>query len=249
MKLLVIVLCLFSERFFVHVSSHRRFHWFTAYGKAIEQRFARVTILSFPWMMLVVILLPVLLVCGLAYYIFSDWLFGFVGLALNIIIFYYCIGPGNPFYPVRATTTENTSDEIGTYLVNVNSQLFAVLFWYIILGPFAVLFYRLISLCQNLSVVGQIASWLTNVLEWMPARMTVLLYLLVGNFQAGLRNFSKLLFSLPVDNETLLGVCGPEALISTESEPMSMPQAESLVEHSVILLLVFLAVFTLVAWV
>lgn len=183
-------------------------------------------------------------------HLFSNWVFGFVGLLLNILIFYYCIGLGNPFYPVRESTAEHASnDEIGTYLVQSNGQLFAVLFWYIVLGPLAVLAYRLIALSQGQAAVGQQATWVTNLLDWLPARMTALLYMLVGNFQAGLRHFSKLVFSVPAKNPTLISECGLQALGCGVSEPVRMPQAESLVEHAVIALLVLLAFFTLVAWV
>lgn len=250
MKLLVIVLCLFSERFFVHVSSHHRFNWFSAYGKAVEQRLSRVSFLSSPWTILTLMLLPIFLIFAVVYGFCSNALFGLVGLVLNIVVFYYCIGPRNPFYPVHASTTETASNEneVETYLVDVNSQLFAVLFWYIVLGPFALLLYRLVSLCRSFGVVGHKAFWLTNLLEWLPARMTALLYLLVGNFQAGFCHFSKLLLTMPLNNQALLGVCGQEALSSSEEESRVMPQAERLVEHAVILLLVFLAFFTLVAW-
>ena len=105
MKLLVIVLCLFSERFFVHVSSHHRFNWFSAYGKAVEQRLSRVSFLSSPWTILTLMLLPIFVFFAVVYGFFSSVLFGLVGLALNIVVFYYCIGPRNPFYPVHASTT------------------------------------------------------------------------------------------------------------------------------------------------
>ena len=249
MKLLVIVLCLLSERFLVHVGSHNRFRWFSVYGKAMDQRLAQISFLSSSWLMLVLVVLPLLLVFFIALHFFSNGLFGFVGFLLNVIIFFFCLGPGNPFYPVRAPTTENVSDvEIGEYLVQANGQLFAVLFWYIILGPLAVLAYRLISHSQSQPAVSQSASRLTSILDWLPARMTVLLYLLVGNFQAGLRNFSKIFFSAPANNNTLLSVCGMQALGSGASDPVAMPHAESLVEHAIIVLLVLLAFFTLVAW-
>ena len=249
MKLLVIVLCLVSERFVVHVASHNRFHWFAAYSKAMDKQLLRVSFLSSPWVMLAFVLLPLLLVIFLIVHFVANWLFGFVGLLVNVIIFYCCIGPGNPFYPVRLPTADSAGDnEIETYLVKTNGQLFAVLFWYIILGPIAILAYRLISHSQNQPAVSQPASWLTKVMDWLPARMTVLLYLLVGNFQAGLHSFFKLFFTVPENNHTLLSVCSMQALGSGKSEPLVMPDAESLVEHAVIVLLVFLAFFTLVAW-
>lgn len=249
MKLLVIVFCLLCERFMVHASSHNRFHWFSTYGNAMEKRLSKIAFLASPWSMLVAASLPMLLVAFLSLHFFSNWLFGFIGLLLNVIIFYCCIGPGNPFYPVRASTEQIASnDEIGAYLAEINGQLFAVLFWYIVLGPVALLAYRLISLRQNQKTVSKLALWLTSCLDWIPARMTVLLYLIVGNFQAGLRPFFKLFLNSPVNNQELLSTCGLRALGGTGEEQADMSQAENLVEHAVIALLVLLACFTLAAW-
>ncbi len=233
----------------MHVSSHHRFHWFSVYSNAMEQRLSKVTFFSSPWLMIVLASLPMLLVVFIALFFTSGWLFGFVGLILNVIIFYCCLGPGNPFYPVRASNDVPVSDdEIGEYLAQINGQIFAVLFWYIILGPLAVLAYRLISLCQNQQVVKQQATWLTQILDWLPTRMTALLYLIVGNFQAGLGFFAKMFLYKPVNNQIVLSTCGLQALGAGGSEPLTMPQAENLVEHAVIAILVLLACFTLVAW-
>jgi len=250
MKLFVIVLCLFIERFFVHASSNNRFRWFSHYGNALEKRLSLWSFLSLPSVMLSAIVLPLTVLFSVVFYFLSDSLFGLVGVALNVVIFYYCIGPENPFYPVRVNTEEAASgEEAGAYLTNVNRQLFAVLFWYILLGPITLAFYRLVSLSQNFRLAGRAAVWLTNLLEWIPARMTILLYLLVGDFQAGVRHYSKLLFTAPAENQLLLGECAAQALGCAASEPVFMPSAENLVEHALILLLVLLALFTLIAWV
>ena len=249
MKLLVIVLCLLSERFLVHASSHHRFRWFSMYGTAMEQRLSKITFLSSPWIMLVLALLPMLLAVFIALYISTNWLFGFIGLVLNVIIFYCCLGPVNPFYPVRVSTADHANnEEIGTYLAQVNGQLFSVIFWYIVLGPLAALAYRLTSLCQSQQAISLQASRLTGLLDWVPARITTLLYLIVGNFQAGLRHFTNFFFSQPESNQNLLTTCGLQALGCGGGEPANMPYAERLVEHAVIALLVLLACFTLVAW-
>lgn len=248
MKLLVIVLCLLSERFLVHVSSHKRFHWFSVYGKVVEGSLLKVSFLSSPWLMLIAVLLPLLLLTFIVLHFFANWLFGFVGLLLNVVIFYCCIGPGNPFYPMQEKTREHAgTDEVGTYLSQMNGQLFAILFWYIFWGPLAILAYRLISFCQNQKAMSQQAVWLTNWLDWLPARMTALLYLIVGNFQTGFRFFSKLFFSEPVNNQHLLSTCGLNALAG--DEPVDIAPAEHLVEHAIIALLALFAFFTLVAWI
>lgn len=249
MKLLVIVLCLLSERFLVHVSSHRRFEWFALYSKTMEKQFSRIYVLSSPWLMMLLALLPIVLVISLALYFCSSWLFGLIGLALNALIFYCCLGPANPFYPARTQTTEPVSEaELSTYLVQINSQLFAVLFWYIVLGPIAALVYRFTSQCQEQALVKKEATLLTGILDWLPARMTALLYLLVGNFQPGLKQFAGLLFSEPAKNPLVISSCGLQALGARAEETPTLPQAENLVEHAIIAFLVLLACFTLVAW-
>jgi len=250
MKLLVIVLCLLAERFVVHAASHKRFHWFSMYISYVEQRFLKVAFLSSPWLILAFILLPFVVIIFFTLFYFANSVYGFVGLLLNLIIVYGCIGPGNPFYPVHTTAEKEVSrEDIAEYLEQVNGQLFAVLFWYIVLGPLAAMMYRLISQSRHQPSLNLLASRLTNIFDWIPARITVLLYLLVGNFQAGLRDFSKLFFKPPANNQTLLRVCGLQALDSSGVESAKILRAESLVEHAVILLLVLLAFFTLVAWI
>ncbi len=249
MKLLVIVLCLFFERYLVHVSSHHRFHWSSIYGNLMEKYMSRVSFLSSPWLMLIFALFPMIFGASLVFYLFEDHLFGFVGLVLNLIVFYCCIGPGNPFYPAHASNDNTlTEEQIGTYLSQINGQIFAIIFWYIVAGPVGILIYRLISLAVNQEAVRQQAISLINILDWLPVRMTALLYLIVGNFQAALHYFRQSVWLKPIQNQVFLSTCGLKALSHKPIEDISMPHAEHIVEHAVIALLVLFACFTLVAW-
>ncbi|AHE67362.1 regulatory signaling modulator protein AmpE [Legionella oakridgensis] len=249
MKLLIIVLCLLSERFLVHVSAHKRFYWFTSYFNAVIKLFPEHRMMINPWIMLILVLLPLLLATAIIFYFFEHFLFGFVGLLLSLIIFYYCLGPGHPFYPACSQSPESAiQDDVGNYLAEVNGQLFAVIFWYIILGPLGVLAYRLISLCRNQDKVQVQANYLAAVLDWVPARMTALLYLLVGHFQAGIHYFSNHVLTSPDNNQMMLKTCGLYAVDGDEQELLLMSKAETLVEHATIVLLVFLAFFTIAAW-
>lgn len=249
MKLFVIVLCLLSERFLVHAVSNTRFYWFSSYFTKICQRLPQTKLFLNPMLILVIVLLPLVILLGLVLSIFNHLLFGFISLLLNLAIFYYCLGPNNPFYPMRQESAEENSEiEAGHYFAKVNGQLFAVVFWYIVAGALGALIYRLISLCKEQIVTAKIATQITNVLDWIPVRLTVLLYLLVGNFQRGFHFFAQKFFSLPENNDVLLNDGGLLAARTTENEPVQMPYAESLVEHAMIVYLVFLAFFTLVAW-
>ena len=244
MDLLVIVLCLLSERFLVHTIAHHRFHWFMSYGNQVLSRLPTLN----PWMLLGLIVLPLLLFVGVVLHITGHLFFDIIGILFNIAIFYYCIGPVNPFYPVHAKPVDQmVDDDIGNYLVQANGELFAVLFWYLILGPVGILAYRLISLGRGLTVISRQASDLLDLFDWLPARMTALLYLLVGNFQSGYHYYNKLFFSLPVKNNALLSECGMAAIDNREQK--TMLHAENLVEHATIVFLVLLAFCTIVAWV
>ncbi|KTD61666.1 hypothetical protein [Legionella spiritensis] len=249
MKLLVIVLCLFSERYLVHSVSHKRFSWFTDYFNIVCGKLPQTGFLANRWLTLFIVILPLFLAVFIVLCLFKSLLFGFIYLILNLIVFYYCLGPGNPFYPVNNGETEAEEESAAfNYFAVVNNQVFAIIFWYIILGPLAALVYRLVSLCRDQSLTSGEAQRLTDILDWIPARLTVLLYLLVGNFQHGLHFLIQNLFALPAYNTELLGQGGLLAARARENEMVSLPFAQSLVEHAMIVYLVFIAAFTLVAW-
>lgn len=247
MKLLVIVLCLLSERFLIHSVSYRRFQWFEHYCLSIKGVVDRYK-LDNGIVLLVSLLLPIMLVAGLIYILLNSILFGLFSLIFNIVVFYYCLGPKNPFYPSTATNEDASEQVAGTYFAEVNNQLFSIVFWYVIGGPLAALLFRLISLSRTIDSVAFLATDLIEVLEWIPARITVLLYLLVGNFQLGFRRFTVFLLAKPSSNEQMLSECGLLAARSNEFDEALMPNAETLVEHATIVLLVLIALFTLAAW-
>ncbi|KTD16166.1 hypothetical protein [Legionella jordanis] len=249
MKLFVIVLCLLSERYLVHSLSHRRFNWFPAFFAGISERLGRSEPSHFNQALILalVVLIPIVIV-WLIFYLLGSLFFGFIAFLLNLVIFYYCLGPQNPFYPVRDEAEENNEVVVSDYFAKVNGELFAVIFWYILLGPLGVLFYRLVSLCREQLLTSQLAQVMTNILDWVPARLSVLLYLLVGNFQRGIHFLGRMFLASPEKNSLLLGEGGLLAARTTADESISMPQAEHLVEQALIVLLVFLALFTLISW-
>lgn len=247
MKLLVIVLCLLSERFLIHSISYQRFNWFDNYAASVKTRIASNDHFANPWLQLLALIVPILIPVAIIYVLLHNIFFGFTGLLLSTAIFFYCLGPQNAFYPVTAPESGD-ANAAGSYFAQVNGQLFAVIFWYIFTGPIGVLAYRLITLCRNDSAVTPQAQYLTDILEWIPARVTALLYLLVGNFQRGLSVFVKYSFAKPELNNQLLSECGSEAVKMNESDDAPVAVAENLVELATIVLLVFIALFTLVAW-
>ena len=98
MSLLVIVICLLSERYLVNTVAHNRFNWFMLYSKAILPVFSKLS----PSLLLTMIVLPPVVVVGIFLHAVNHIFFDVMGLLLSVVIFYYCIGPINPFYPAHA---------------------------------------------------------------------------------------------------------------------------------------------------
>lgn len=242
MKLLVIVLCVLSERFLVQVKAHHRFYWFAAYCKTVQAYCPSLPAMSMAWAYLLFIVLPPILFVGIVFYWIGHFLFGLLAFILSAGIFYYCLGPNNTFYPARSPADESNAPAIADYLVQANSQLFAVIFWYALLGPIAVLAYRLVSLlCLDNEVKGA-AIPLRECLDWIPVRMTAMLYLFVGNFHRGFVSFSSHFFSMPRYNQALLSETGLLALKMDDEIEEKLSQAQQLVEYALIVLLALLAI-------
>lgn len=245
MEFLVITLCLVAERFFAKKNTHHRFNWFMTYSDNVSILIAR-----FPaWFVLMAIILPVLVLSSLVFYLFGNVLFGLVGFILNLFVFYYCLGPSNPFSSVKDDFDSMlTKEQTGDYLAAANEQLFAVIVWYVLLGPISIIAYRLFSLCQGLPDGSPIARNLVDIFDFLPARLTALLYLLVGDFQRGFELFCKGFISSPRNNQVLLRRCGLAAFGVTDTSTQTMRSVERLIEHATIILLVFLAIVTMASY-
>ncbi|PWY54892.1 hypothetical protein DGG96_14845 [Legionella qingyii] len=248
MKLLVILLCLLSERFLIHSISYQRFYWFSDYCQKIKNVGDKHSVLNNPWALLALMIVPILLLVSIIYLLLHPIVFGLMGFLLSLVIFFYCLGPQNLFYPIVQSEVKSNQELVGDYFILVNRQLFSLVFWYIIAGPIGALAYRLITLCRDIHFVGEQANEITDLLEWIPARITVLLFLLVGNFQRGFSLFASYFLAKPDVNSDMLRECGLQAVKTNETEEIPMPVAEGLVEHAIIVMLVFIALFTLITW-
>lgn len=246
MKFFVIVMCLLCERFFTHASSVNRFNWFQQYNQAVVGYLSNTP----AWLTLIGLLLPIVLLVGLIQYIVGSWLFGLFGLIIEIAVFYYCIGPANPFFPnLKVHKGQDKIETLGRYFEGVNIQLFAVLFWYVLLGIWGALFYRLLTLTEATTEVSTLSRKIQAVMDWIPVRLTALSYLLVGNFQAGITSYVTHFFSSPVHNAQFLEEAAINSLDTNQKDADILVAAERQVEHALILQLTILALGFIFIWV
>ena len=135
-------------------------------------------------------------------------------------------------------------------------RLFSVLFWFVILGPAGCVGYRMIQRLyvhlKNTDMQGaqKFASWLTFVLDWIPARLLALSFCLVGHFTDIFSEWCAAFKSKLSDTYQVLYRCGHVAIKMDENpEPVvvsaQFDEAYGLVNRSLFIWLVVLALVML----
>ena len=141
---------------------------------------------------------------------------------------------------------------------------FAVLFYFVLLGPEAALVYRLLQLCRH-DREGQLARRLMFYADWVPARLLAATFALAGDFIRGSEAFlasfkdtqgsaSSLLLTTAEAALGAVGVAGAESPVSTsegaqvgegDRAASRLAELESLLSRSATVWLVIISVLVL----
>ncbi|MCU7842686.1 MAG: regulatory signaling modulator protein AmpE [Candidatus Thiodiazotropha sp. (ex Monitilora ramsayi)] len=290
MSLMVIVFCLIAERFLLEHQHLRQMHWLDRYSLWLSQQ-KYVAWMNQGIMQILILLLPPLLVAGILQQLFSDGLFGLLSVIFAGLVLLYTLGPEDLDSRIEAYTqsTEEDDDESiksiareiiedepptseparsqavaeGT-LFQANRRIFAVLFWFLLLGPLGALLYRLATRLPLLERANKdldfhlSAGQLIIILDWLPARITALCYAIAGSFEDALygwRSFQDRRFDDFNDSNSGILICtGAGAMRLTtlldETEESAhdychLPQAAmALVWRSLVVFLIIVAILT-----
>ena len=186
----------------------RRFAWFNDYVRWLENRLAQHSMWNGAGGILFTLSGPLLLV-ALITLVLSELFFPLV-LLFSLVVLIYSLGPRylNPqldeliealevgdwdrtrelmsAFSDDADAFQSDQEILENILVEANERLFGVLFWFIILGPFGAMLYRLVCILrqQNSGIHGHYAESaqdLYNILNWLPARLFTLGNAVTGN--------------------------------------------------------------------
>ena len=170
MTLITLLLGLLLEHFIGPLERFRRLGWFHAYAGRCQQYFGGMSFWEGPLGVLLVIVPPMLLfwVSILA----VNKLSVLLGALLAFLIFVYCLGPRDLaqqaedylraredgdrerlvvirrqlICTLRPQPSDPGTEPIPeTLLVHASDRLFALIFWFVVLGPFGALLFRLAS--------------------------------------------------------------------------------------------------------
>ncbi|MCK5395441.1 MAG: regulatory signaling modulator protein AmpE [Gammaproteobacteria bacterium] len=275
MALISIIIGLFLDRTFRHLHDLRDMTWFEFYAQAI-QRFTGKHVP--PLQFIVILALPVLLLLGIQI-LLNDFLFNFPAFVFGVIVFIYCLGPACLSTDIEAyihartigdedealhyagTITESsastspdqqTSDVTRAILHVANERIFSTIFWFIILGPFGAMLYRLISELSKQIEYGDLAEFsefIHSIMAWIPARMLAAGYALTGNFDGAYHAYKSRAHSTDYSqsNAEVLISTGLGAMhnLDITDELAGVHAAQALVMRAVIVWIGILAVLTL----
>jgi len=286
MTLISALLGIAADRLLPRLHEHRQYDYFLRYVDWMRERLSGPGWDHIGSLLL--ILVPVWLAVALLQNWVDDWLYGLAGLLLYVMTLVYCLGPRDLVVDVdtfcevcetsdasllqRAAGRLLNSDEVPedkaecgqavtrSVLVGANDRLFAVLFWFVLLGPLGAVLYRSTAVLyqqrREPGEFGDSVAWVYSALIWIPARLLALGYALSGHFDAaieGWRDAHQDIVQGAEGSEAVLADTGYGAL-GLRDEDFSnnivspIRAAMRLVWRTLTIWLVVLAILTLAGW-
>lgn len=257
MNLIALLIGLVIERLATQLFHLRELRWL---DRVIDSGFRQATRLAHWPALIPVILLALMLVLPVFIFIFSlgDALHGFAYLVLAIVVLFFSLGPKDigenvvdyckaleeaDEERIQRTTKAIVESDVPddprerihrveqAVCVQANNRLFAVIFWFVLLGPLGAWTYRVTDLIRrravfNVSRVDDTSETTAQVrdasvilhgwLAWIPARLTAIGYAIAGHFDGALaawRNSGDKGVSSPSESsENLLARVGVGAM-------------------------------------
>lgn len=281
MTLIILLLALGLEHFVGITGEIRRFDWFYRYLNWLENRFSQYRFWNGAGGVVISLVGPLILLLLVGYLLAE--LFYPLALFLTLIVLLYSLGP-HYLFPVLdryidaldeddATGAAELATEIagpggeeldeqgmlGEILLQSNERIFAVIFWFIVLGAFGALLYRLACVLHQRrhdihGGYSDAARHLKNILDWPATRLLVIGNALSGNMVDAIEAWrDSEQQSLDV-NETVLIAGGLGALNYQPEEEMTDADTYwyrallGMLHRTLILWLAILGLMTLAGW-
>lgn len=288
MKLLSILIALVIESFVKTLADMRRFDWFTNYVAWMRGKLQDSSLRNSVVMLLIIMGL-VLFVVWLIDSMLGNVL-GLFSFVFGVAVLVFCIGPRDLEADVKQVLEAFEREDVEAanfyaaqlldrkvsdapmqlaqtvregILLQANSRMLGVLFWFVILGPVGAVMFRLSCILKNETYTDadSFASScrdLYDIMLWLPARICVLSYAIAGNFVDTMSYWYGLSDLWRRESEEFIVISGVGALRyerriehpEQEDEPdlAGISHALALVKRAVIVWIVILALLTLTGW-
>lgn len=162
-------------------------------------------------------------------------------------------------YKVSGEPAEVLQKVKDAVFVQASNRMLGVLFWFVILGPAGALLYRLCETQNRVHIAEQngyiqASRHLFYILSWVPARLSVVGYAVVGNFIDTMSKWKDMADFWYEDNDILMSISGAGALRHDDQkvhedeeflDASDIVEALALVKRMIVFWLAVLAVLTL----
>ncbi len=284
MTLIVVLIGLAIEHFIGVTDEIRRLSWFDGYINWLERQLSRQVYWDGPLGVIITLAVPLLILLLLQWVVLA--VFPPLMMLFALAVLLYCLGPRylNPQieeYIEAVQLSDFTQAEylargfaimeddhprtrqavMETILLAANQRLFGVLFWFIVLGPFGALLYRLncVLWLRQYEIHGNYSDacrHLYNILNWPVARLLAFSYALTGNMVQAVEAWRKTETNSFLVNEEVMLATGlasldhlsPEEEITEEEFLDALHSLQGLLNRALLLWLSVLGIMTLSGW-
>ena len=256
MNFLALIVGLAVERLLTHLFHLREFNWlnplFDLVFRLLE-RMGRVGAIALTLLLVILLTAPVAIVENML----ADRLVYVPGFIFAVIVLLFCLGPRDLVEEVddyRAAIDSDNREEIselaqqllerpaeadevpdieGAVYAQANNRIFAVVFWFFVLGATGAWLFRVLDLVRRRTIhrhgiiaLAEAPAYMRAVLQlhallaWIPARLLIVGYTLAGNYDAAMPAWRS--YRPPADrvfpgsNDILLDAVGRAAAAERE---------------------------------
>lgn len=280
MALISILLGLILERSLDKIRNFRSFAWYNQYSRWMTRHLPGLVEQGAS--SIVILLLPLMIVVAIIQNTLDDVFFDLFSLIFALATFLYCLGPRDlsldidGFLDARENADEARAQQFASALMGEeassapdqqivdvmhailyqsNDRIFSVIFWFLVLGPFGAILYRLTSYTMQFQVnttLSAAAKKLQAILAWAPAHLVAIGYALTGNYEgatAGYRDKNKP-EDLTQSNYNTLTRAGLGALkdCTPGEETACIRSTRGLVFRTLVVWLAVISILTLIGW-
>lgn len=242
----------------------KRYHWLSKYAQKCLQVLTEQSTTSH-WWAFALMLLPLILVMVILQTVLHHAFYGLAGLIFNVFVLVYCLGSRgiseyffsiffqkNETVLIEGEVTPSDKPSVESVVANVHQEIFAIIFWFILLGAVGAVLYRCMIVFKQeseesdsrLAPYQQMIQWCKSVLDWPSIRVLALCLSLGGAFSRAFTTWWQEFLTGLSNNETFLKDCALAAADASNQE-----EVQALLHRSILIFLVILALMTLASWV
>lgn len=235
MKLFILLTCILLQAFNIRFFANR-YRFFDLYISQIKPLLTKLG-LEQGWKAIIGVLAPLLLLVIILNAIFMH--LGFFYYLYGVLVLMLCLDVTDVKHKLAdyftALNTDNrtrTQVEVekfishsvdadkstmirvmtGAIFVQALTNIFSVIFWFLLLGPFGAMFYYLVAAMNervtrddlNADEPEQTANYLKDILDWIPVRLMTFTFALIGHFTPVMSLWLEHLGDGVSNNSTLL---------------------------------------------